>query len=175
MMHMNIAPNMLMPAQKLHPKGEHIERFVPTLRRNQSGIEESVSSLMREFTKMQLDAAALKEEANAEFKKENYLSAAALFTKAIRLDPGNHLLYSNRSAALLKLQKVHKALEDAEACVKLKPDFVKGYCRMAAVFVSMEKHEKVCHHHLRCMNIMRVYHLAGPRGLYNSTKQEPGP
>ena len=33
---------------------------------------------------------------------------------------------SNRSASLLKLQKVNKALEDAEACILIKPDWEKG-------------------------------------------------
>ena len=33
---------------------------------------------------------------------------------------------SNRSASLLKLQKVNKALEDAEACIAIKPDWEKG-------------------------------------------------
>ena len=34
--------------------------------------------------------------------------------------------HSNKSAALLKLKKVTKALEDAETCIKLKPDWDKG-------------------------------------------------
>ncbi len=33
---------------------------------------------------------------------------------------------SNKSAALLKLKKVTKALDDAETCIKLKPDWDKG-------------------------------------------------
>lgn len=39
------------------------------------------------------DAATLKEQANAEFAKEQYLKAAALYTKAIKLDPQNAVLY----------------------------------------------------------------------------------
>ncbi len=36
---------------------------------------------------------ALKAEANAEFAKESYLKAAALYTKAIKIDPTNAVLY----------------------------------------------------------------------------------
>ncbi len=39
------------------------------------------------------DAVSLKEQANAEFQKELYLKAAALYTKAIKLDPTNAVLY----------------------------------------------------------------------------------
>lgn len=51
---------------------------------------------------------------------------------------------SNRSAALLKLKKVTKALEDADACIKLKPDWEKGYFRKASVFEEQQAFDKVC-------------------------------
>ena len=35
---------------------------------------------------------------------------------------------SNRSAALLRLKKVSKAMEDAEKVIALKPDWEKGWC-----------------------------------------------
>ncbi|GFR49295.1 hypothetical protein Agub_g11317 [Astrephomene gubernaculifera] len=80
-----------------------------------------------------------KDQGNEEFKKENYLKAAALYTKAIKEDPQNAVLFSNRSAALLKLNKVTKALEDAEACISLKPDWEKGYFRKGAVLEALDK------------------------------------
>ena len=36
---------------------------------------------------------------------------------------------SNRSAALLQLKKLGKALEDAEQCIKRRPDWDKGFYR----------------------------------------------
>jgi hypothetical protein len=50
---------------------------------------------------------------------------------------------SNRSAALLKLNKVAKALADAEECVKLDPAFHKGYMRMALALESQQRLEEV--------------------------------
>ncbi len=64
---------------------------------------------------------------------QDYLKAAALYTKAIKLDKTNATLFSNRSVALLKLKKVSKALDDAEECIRLRPEWEKGYFRKAAV------------------------------------------
>lgn len=69
---------------------------------------------------------------NEHFKAGEYLKAAASYTKAIKLQPENHVLYSNRAQAFLKLNKVVKALEDADKCISLAPDFVKGYHRKAS-------------------------------------------
>ena len=44
---------------------------------------------------------------------------------------------SNRCAALLKLQKAGKALADADTCIRLKPDWEKGYYRKAMVLEAM--------------------------------------
>ena len=49
---------------------------------------------------------------------------------------------SNRSAALLQLSKVQKALADAEACIKLRPTWEKGYFRKGSVLEGMEKAEE---------------------------------
>ena len=72
-----------------------------------------------------------KEQGNAHFKAKEYLKAAASYTKAIKAEPENHVYYSNRSQAFLKLSKVGKALEDADKCISLAPSFVKGYHRKA--------------------------------------------
>ena len=41
-------------------------------------------------------------------------------------------IYSNRSASFLKLSKVSQALQDAEKCVELRPDWDKAHFRKAA-------------------------------------------
>lgn len=47
---------------------------------------------------------------------------------------------SNRSAALLKLKKVAKALEDADKCITLSPGFSKGHFRKGAILEEQGKH-----------------------------------
>jgi tetratricopeptide (TPR) repeat protein len=53
------------------------------------------------------------------------------------------LAYSNRSAALLKLNKVAKALSDAEAAIQREPEWDKGYFRKAAALEAQDKLEEV--------------------------------
>lgn len=50
---------------------------------------------------------------------------------------------SNRSAALLKLNKVAKALADAEAAIERDPKWDKGYFRKAAALEAQDKLEEV--------------------------------
>jgi len=50
---------------------------------------------------------------------------------------------SNRSAALLSLHKVSKALSDAEECIRMRPDWDKGHFRKAAALEVMERTEEV--------------------------------
>jgi stress-induced-phosphoprotein 1 len=44
-------------------------------------------------------ALALKDAGNEAFRRGGYDEAIALYSEAIAEDPGNHLLYSNRSVA----------------------------------------------------------------------------
>ena len=48
---------------------------------------------------------------------------------AIRLDPNNHVYFSNRSAAYLSAGLAEKALQDAQDCITAKPNWAKGYNR----------------------------------------------
>ncbi|KAG1672946.1 hypothetical protein FOA52_012391 [Chlamydomonas sp. UWO 241] len=82
---------------------------------------------------------SLKDAANAEFKAGQHLKAAGLYTKAIKEEPDNAVLYSNRSAALLKLAKYPKALDDADTVIRLMPDWDKGYFRRGAVLEAQER------------------------------------
>lgn len=56
----------------------------------------------------------LKDQGNKAFAAKDWDTAIGLFTKAIELDPKNHVLYSNRSAAQAGKKEYTKALEDAE-------------------------------------------------------------
>ena len=77
-------------------------------------------------------AKSAKDSGNAAFQKGETAEAIDFYTQAIGLDPDDHIFYSNRSAAYLKADSISKALRDAEKCLQLKPDFVKGYNRLGA-------------------------------------------
>lgn len=54
------------------------------------------------------------------------------FTEAIAIEPQNHILYSNRSAAYAGKKDYQQALEDAEKVTEIKPDWAKGWGRKGA-------------------------------------------
>ncbi|KAJ2159388.1 Hsp90 cochaperone [Coemansia sp. RSA 552] len=83
----------------------------------------------------------LKVKGNAAFAAGNHDEAIQDFTKAIELDPTNHVLYSNRSASLASLKKYEEALQDAEKTVELKPDWPKGYSRKGAALFGLRRLE----------------------------------
>ncbi|KAK1379986.1 U-box domain-containing protein 70 [Heracleum sosnowskyi] len=85
---------------------------------------------------------SLKDQGNEFFKAGNYLKAAALYTQAIKKDPSNATLYSNRAAAFLHLVKLQKALADAETTITLNPNWEKGYFRKGCVLEAMERYEE---------------------------------
>ena len=74
-----------------------------------------------------------KDRGNAAFKDKDHDSAIRYYSMAVDIDPDNHVLYSNRSAAYLSLGDAKsKALADANKCIALRPDWVKGYSRKGA-------------------------------------------
>ncbi|GIL86810.1 hypothetical protein Vretimale_15617 [Volvox reticuliferus] len=79
-----------------------------------------------------MSADELKAKGNTAFSAGNFEDAVKYFTEAIGVDPSNHVLYSNRSAAHASLKHYTAALSDAKKCVELKPDWAKGYSRLGA-------------------------------------------
>lgn len=47
------------------------------------------------------------------------------YTHAIKIEPRNHTLYSNRSLAFLRMDQYYHAMEDAYKVIELKPDWPK--------------------------------------------------
>lgn len=74
---------------------------------------------------------------------------------------------SNRSAALLKLNKHAKALSDAEECVKLDPTWDKGWMRKGMVLESQGQLQQVGPAWVRCsllVSICSIWGVAQPGG-----------
>ena len=76
-------------------------------------------------------AEELKAEGNNAFRTGDNQKAIELYSAAIKLDPKNHILYSNLSAAHMNLAQYKEAIAAAQQCIKLEPTWTKGYIRLA--------------------------------------------
>ncbi|TDZ16256.1 Heat shock protein sti1-like protein [Colletotrichum orbiculare MAFF 240422] len=74
----------------------------------------------------------LKALGNKAIAEKNFDEAVAKFTEAIAIQPDNHILYSNRSAAYASKKDWQHALEDATKTTEIKPDWPKGWGRKGA-------------------------------------------
>ena len=81
----------------------------------------------------------LKSKGNAALQSENFDEAIKFYTEAINIDPSNHILYSNRSAAYAKVGKYDQSLQDADKTIELKSDWPKGYSRKGAALELLQR------------------------------------
>lgn len=88
----------------------------------------------------------LKLQGNHFFKKKEYARAIEAYNGALAGMPGEAAIYSNRSAAYMKEREYDKALADAEMCIKLMPEWSKGWYRYGHTLMFMEK--------LRCVRLI---------------------
>uniref|UniRef100_A0A0E0D4K4 Uncharacterized protein n=1 Tax=Oryza meridionalis TaxID=40149 RepID=A0A0E0D4K4_9ORYZ len=64
--------------------------------------------------------------------------------QAMKLDPADATLYSNRSLCHLRSGAVQEALLDANDCIKLKPEWTKGYYRKGCAHMALKEYEEAC-------------------------------
>lgn len=79
-----------------------------------------------------MSASEEKNLGSAAWSNGQYQKAIDHFTKAISYTNENDLqliLYSNRSAAFLKLKKFKEAIEDGDKCIEIDVSWIKGYTR----------------------------------------------
>lgn len=93
---------------------------------------------------------------------ENYDEAIKYYTEAIELDPNNHVLYSNRSAAYAKQGKYELALIDADETIAKNPSWSKGYSRKGSALAGMQKY----------MEAFEVYQLGLEQDPNNTALQQ---
>ncbi|XP_078483981.1 stress-induced-phosphoprotein 1 [Ciona intestinalis] len=84
----------------------------------------------------------LKKKGNAAVQSKNYKEAIGHYTEAIKIDPENHVLYSNRSAAYSSNEQYSEALEDAQKVIEIRPDWGKGYSRKGSALAFLKRHEE---------------------------------
>ncbi|KAJ3706586.1 hypothetical protein LUZ61_010291 [Rhynchospora tenuis] len=83
-----------------------------------------------------------REKGNEFFKQMKYPEAVKHYTEALKRNPKDPRVYSNRAACYTKLGALPEGLKDAEKCIELDPTFTKGYTRKGAVQFFMKEYEK---------------------------------
>eukprot|EP01123_Difflugia_compressa_P004587 TRINITY_DN16028_c0_g1_i1.p1 TRINITY_DN16028_c0_g1~~TRINITY_DN16028_c0_g1_i1.p1 ORF type:complete len:587 (-),score=151.01 TRINITY_DN16028_c0_g1_i1:105-1865(-) len=95
----------------------------------------------REYINPELSAKA-KDEGNDFFKKGQFAQAVDRYSEAIKRDPGNYVLYTNRATALTKLGAFGDALKDCDKCIELNPKFIKAYLKKGNVYFVTKQYQK---------------------------------
>ncbi|KAM0915444.1 hypothetical protein ACQ4PT_010847 [Festuca glaucescens] len=83
-----------------------------------------------------------REKGNEFFKQQKYPEAVKHYTEALRRNPKDPKVYSNRAACYTKLGAMPEGLKDAEKCIELDPAFSKGYTRKGAIQFFMKEYDK---------------------------------
>nr|AAB49720.1 transformation-sensitive protein homolog [Acanthamoeba castellanii] len=83
-----------------------------------------------------------KEKGNDCFRNAQYPDAIKHYTEAIRRNPTDHVLYSNRAACYMKLGRVPMAVKDCDKAIELSPTFVKAYTRKGHCQFFMKQYHK---------------------------------
>ncbi|KAI5651403.1 hsp70-Hsp90 organizing protein 1-like [Phthorimaea operculella] len=98
-------------------------------------------------------AEELKTRGNECVKDGKFIEAVLHYTQAIKMEPNNYVLYSNRSFAFLKLDQHYLSLQDANETIRLQPNWAKGYFRRAEVESASGLHDEAIISYTRALQL----------------------
>ncbi|CAK8676814.1 unnamed protein product [Clavelina lepadiformis] len=80
-----------------------------------------------------------KKKGNDFYNAGKYPEALKCYNEAIKRNPDNATLYSNRAACYMKLLEFRLALKDCDECVQKDPNFIKGHIRKGGALEAMKE------------------------------------
>jgi len=114
------------------------EHRVPEVRALVSEVEKLIAEEERLKYIDPAKAEEEKEKGNDAFKKGDFASAVKFYTEAIKRNPDDAKLYSNRAACYTKLAAFDLGLKDCDKCLELDPKFIKGWLRKGKILQGMQ-------------------------------------
>jgi len=115
------------------------EHRTPDYRQNLSEVESAIKKATEEAYIDPELAEAEKQKGNESFKKGAWAEAVKSYSEAIRRNPKDAKIYSNRAACYTKLTAFDLALKDCDKSIELDPAFLKAYLRKGNVLKGMKK------------------------------------
>jgi stress-induced-phosphoprotein 1 len=87
------------------------------------------------------------------FKSGDFSNAVKTYTEAIRRNPTDPKIYSNRAACFTKLMSFDLAIKDCDKCIELEPNFVKAYLRKAKAHQALSQASKAMNAYEKALEI----------------------
>ena len=115
----------------------------------------------------------LKATGDGHFRSKAYQPAIQAYADALQLDPTNHIILSNKSAAHLANGEKSKALHDARKCVEHSDGkWSKGHTRLAAAMMSLGRYGEAADAYSTVLNELDPNNEVAKRGLEDCRKKE---
>ena len=118
------------------------EHRTPEVKTQLSQVEKIIKENARKDYIDPVKAEEEKEKVNTFFKKGDFSVAIKHYSEAIKRNPDDPKLYSNRAACYTKLAAFDLGLKDCETCVTLDEKFIKGWIRKGKILQGMQQTSK---------------------------------
>merc|ERR1712130_188612 len=141
------------------------EHRTPEYKSNLSEVEAAIKKEEEEAYINPELADAKKLKGNEFFKSGDWASAVKHYTEALKRNPKDAKIYSNRAACYTKLNAFDLTIKDCDSSIALDPNFVKAYLRKANVLKAMGQAQKASNDpeevRKRAMNDPEVQQIMG--------------
>lgn len=133
-------------AVQVYQKSLTEHRNADTLKRLQETEKALKDAQQAAYINLEL-CAEEKEKGNQAFKEQRYPEAVQHYSEALKRGPPSanpeaYKLFSNRAACYTKLGALNEGLKDAEECIRLAPEFAKGYSRKGHLQYFTKEYDK---------------------------------
>lgn len=129
------------------------EHRTPEYRQNLSEVESAIKKAdIEAYINPEL-AEVEKQKGNDSFKKGDWAQAVKHYTEALKRNPKDSKIFSNRAACYTKLTAFDLALKDCDSSIELDPTFVKAFLRKGNVLKAMGQIQKAMDVYEKAMEI----------------------